>query len=76
MNTILTNPEMLHGTMLPNHGQWRTFFRNLRCYEEVFVISSEMLAKARRSAIARAVVGGLLGKGAVCLLYTSPSPRD
>ncbi|MEM7095126.1 MAG: DEAD/DEAH box helicase [Actinomycetota bacterium] len=30
MNTILTNPEMLHGTMLPNHGQWRTFFRNLR----------------------------------------------
>ncbi len=30
MNTILTNPEMLHGTMLPNHGQWRTFFKNLR----------------------------------------------
>lgn len=43
------------------------FFRNLRCYEEVFVISSEMPAKARRSAIARAVVGGLLGKGAVVI---------
>lgn len=30
MNTILTNPEMIHGSILPNHGQWKSFFRRLR----------------------------------------------
>jgi len=37
MNTILTNPEMIHGSILPNHGQWSTFFRNLR-----FVVVDEL----------------------------------
>lgn len=26
---IFTNPEMVHGSMLPNHGQWSSFFRRL-----------------------------------------------
>lgn len=30
MNTILTNPEMIHGSILPNHGQWARFFAHLR----------------------------------------------
>ena len=29
-NTILTNPEMIHGSILPNHAQWARFFRRLR----------------------------------------------
>jgi len=29
-NTILTNPEMVHGSLLPNHAQWASFFRRLR----------------------------------------------
>jgi len=29
-NVILTNPEMLHLGMLPNHRRWGTFFRRLR----------------------------------------------
>jgi len=28
-NTILTNPEMLHGSLLPNHSRWGAFFRRL-----------------------------------------------
>ena len=29
-NVLLTNPEMLHVTMLPNHGRWANFFHRLR----------------------------------------------
>lgn len=29
-NVILTNPEMVHLGMLPNHRRWGTFFRRLR----------------------------------------------
>lgn len=29
-NVVLTNPEMLHGGMLPRHGKWDTFFMRLR----------------------------------------------
>lgn len=28
-NTILTNPEMLHLSLLPNHARWGAFFRRL-----------------------------------------------
>jgi DEAD/DEAH box helicase domain-containing protein len=29
-NVVLTNPEMLHGALLPFHGRWATFLRRLR----------------------------------------------
>ena len=29
-NYLLTNPDMLHGSMLPGHARWRGFFRRLR----------------------------------------------
>jgi len=29
-NVLLTNPEMLHVSMLPTHGNWGTFFKRLR----------------------------------------------
>jgi len=29
-NIILTNPDMLHQSILPYHTKWSTFFRNLR----------------------------------------------
>ena len=36
-NTILTNPEMLHGSILPNHSQWARFLRRLE-----FVVIDEL----------------------------------
>ena len=36
-NVLLTNPEMLHVTMLPNHGRWANFFHRLR-----FVVIDEL----------------------------------
>src|SRR5580692_1979881 len=29
-NYLLTNPDMVHGGLLPNHARWRGFFRRLR----------------------------------------------
>jgi DEAD/DEAH box helicase domain-containing protein len=29
-NYLLTNPDMLHGSMLPGHARWRGFFKRLR----------------------------------------------
>src|SRR5580658_3618117 len=29
-NYLLTNPDMIHSAMLPNHARWRGFFRRLR----------------------------------------------
>ena len=29
-NFLLTNPEMVHGVLLPNHTRWRGFFKRLR----------------------------------------------
>ena len=36
-NVIVTNPEMLHCQLLPNHGRWARLFRNLR-----FVVLDEV----------------------------------
>jgi DEAD/DEAH box helicase domain-containing protein len=36
-NTILTNPEMIHGSILPNHSRWARFFRRLE-----FVVIDEL----------------------------------
>ena len=36
-NVIVTNPEMLHLQLLPNHGRWARLFRNLR-----FVVLDEV----------------------------------
>ncbi len=29
-NVLMTNPEMIHLSLLPYHGQWETFFKNLK----------------------------------------------
>ena len=36
-NIIFTNPDMLHGSILPNHSYWKPFFLNLR-----FVVVDEL----------------------------------
>ena len=36
-NVVVTNPEMLHLAMIPNHGRWARLFRNLR-----FVVLDEV----------------------------------
>ena len=36
-NVLLTNPEMLHVSMLPNHGRWANFFHRLQ-----FVVVDEL----------------------------------
>ena len=36
-NAVLTNPDMLHVGILPSHGKWAPFFRNLR-----FVVVDEV----------------------------------
>ena len=36
-NVVLTNPDMLHVGILPSHGKWAPFFRNLR-----FVVVDEV----------------------------------
>ncbi len=38
-NVVLTNPEMLHNALLPNHGKWATFLLRLR-----FVVVDELHA--------------------------------
>ena len=39
-NTVLTNPDMLHIGILPNHGRWATFLRGLKyvVVDEVHVL--------------------------------------
>src|SRR6201996_611519 len=58
-NYLLTNPDMVHGGMLPNHARWRGFFRRLRvviidecrCFRGVFGSHvAQVLRRLRRVA--------------------------
>jgi DEAD/DEAH box helicase domain-containing protein len=63
-NYLLTNPDMLHGSMLPGHARWRGFFRRLRvvvideCHAYRGVFGShvaQVLRRLRRVAAQHAV---------------------
>ena len=65
-NYLLTNPDMLHGSMLPWHARWRGFFRRLRvvvideCHAYRGVFGShvaQVLRRLRRVAARHAVPG-------------------
>jgi DEAD/DEAH box helicase domain-containing protein len=66
-NYLLTNPDMVHGGLLPNHARWRGFFRRLRvviideCHGYRGVFGShvaQVLRRLRRVAAHYAVPGG------------------
>ena len=65
-NYLLTNPDMVHSGMLPNHSRWRGFFRRLRvviideCHGYRGVFGShvaQVLRRLRRVAAHHAVPG-------------------
>src|ERR1700722_2951228 len=65
-NYLLTNPDMLHSGLLPNHARWRGFFRRLRvviideCHGYRGVFGShvaQVLRRLRRVAAYHAVPG-------------------
>jgi len=82
---LLTNPDMLHGSMLPGHARWRGFFRRLRvvivdeCHAYRGVFGShvaQVLRRLRRVAARHAVAGapGSLGpadRGLVFILASA-----
>jgi DEAD/DEAH box helicase domain-containing protein len=69
-NYLLTNPDMVHSGMLPNHPRWRGFFRRLRvviideCHGYRGVFGShvaQVLRRLRRVAAHYAVPGPVAG---------------
>jgi DEAD/DEAH box helicase domain-containing protein len=71
-NYLLTNPDMLHSGLLPNHARWRGFFRRLRvviideCHGYRGVFGShvaQVLRRLRRVAAYHAVSGAGPGAG-------------
>jgi DEAD/DEAH box helicase domain-containing protein len=72
-NYLLTNPDMVHSGMLPNHARWRGFFRRLRvviideCHGYRGVFGSHVahvLRRLRRVAAHHAVAGSAVGGAA------------
>ena len=66
-NYLLTNPEMVHGVLLPNHTRWRGFFKRLRvviideCHNYRGVFGShvaQVLRRLRRVAAHHKADGG------------------
>jgi DEAD/DEAH box helicase domain-containing protein len=66
-NYLLTNPDMVHSALLPNHARWRGFFRRLRvviideCHAYRGVFGShvaQILRRLRRVAAHYAASGG------------------
>jgi DEAD/DEAH box helicase domain-containing protein len=84
-NYLLTNPDMLHSGLLPNHARWRGFFRRLRiviideCHGYRGVFGShvaQVLRRLRRVAAHHAVPGA--GRPPVFILAsaTIAGPED
>ena len=44
-------------------------------YEVMFIINAQLSEEAREKALAR-IKQNIEDQGGICLLYTSPSPRD
>jgi len=77
-NYLLTNPDMLHSGLLPNHARWRGFFRRLRvvivdeCHGYRGVFGSHVghvLRRLRRVAAHHAAPGS--GRGPVFILASA-----
>ncbi len=85
-NYLLTNPDMLHSGLLPNHVRWRGFFRRLRvviideCHGYRGVFGShvaQVLRRLRRLAAYHAVpLGGLPGPSFVLASATIADPEN
>jgi DEAD/DEAH box helicase domain-containing protein len=84
-NYLLTNPDMLHSGILPNHARWRGFFRRLRvviideCHGYRGVFGShvaQVLRRLRRIAAHHAAPGA--GREPVFILAsaTIANPED
>jgi DEAD/DEAH box helicase domain-containing protein len=67
-NYLLTNPEMVHGVLLPNHTRWRGFFKRLRvviideCHNYRGVFGSHVAQVLRRLRRVAAHHGGGCGE--------------
>ena len=66
---LLTNPDMLHAGILPNHPLWAEFFRHLR-----YVVIDE--AHTYRGVFGSQVACVLRRLRRVCALYQGPGIRD
>jgi DEAD/DEAH box helicase domain-containing protein len=79
-NYLLTNPDMVHSGLLPNHPRWRGFFRRLRvviideCHGYRGVFGShvaQVLRRLRRVAAHYAVPGPEAASGPVFILASA-----
>lgn len=77
-NYLLTNPDMLHSALLPNHVRWRGFFRRLRVviidechgYRGVFGAHvAQVLRRLRRVAAHHAAPAAREGTGATAPVF-------
>jgi DEAD/DEAH box helicase domain-containing protein len=74
-NYLLTNPDMLHSGLLPNHPRWRGFFRRLRVviidechgYRGVFGSHVAQVLRRLRRVVALYATGGAAPRPPRCL---------
>ncbi|HEY6493188.1 MAG TPA: DEAD/DEAH box helicase [Trebonia sp.] len=78
-NYLLTNPDMLHSTLLPNHARWRGFFQRLRVviidechgYRGVFGSHVAHVLRRLRRVTARYSPGAALGAAGPVFILAS-----
>jgi DEAD/DEAH box helicase domain-containing protein len=84
-NYLLTNPDMVHSGMLPNHSRWRGFFRRLRvviideCHGYRGVFGShvaQVLRRLRRVAAHHAAPGAAREPVFILASATIANPED
>jgi len=84
-NYLLTNPDMLHSGLLPNHARWRGFFRRLRvviideCHGYRGVFGShvaQVLRRLRRVALHHAAPGAARPLVFILASATIAGPED
>ena len=84
-NYLLTNPDMVHSGMLPNHARWRGFFRRLRvviideCHGYRGVFGSHVahvLRRLRRVAAHHAAAGAAAEPVFILASATIAEPAD
>lgn len=81
-NYLLTNPDMLHGGLLPNHARWRGFFRRLRVvivdechgYRGVFGSHVAHVLRRLRRVAAQYAPGGATSRAPRCPADAAAGP--